>query len=315
MARSTIGLAVNQTIMMALSMIVITALIDAPGLGESIITALQQLDVGRRVRGGPRDRPPGDGPRPAHRERQRDDRPAASAAPIRLPIRRRRDRRIAAVAGAVAGRRRSAVVLPIGEEFPEDWRISTSPRRSTHVVAWIEKNLYPITDAIKNVVTEFLLNPLQAVLTTSPWWLVVFVAAGIALIVSGRRAAIVAGVALVADRRAPALGARDGDAGAGPRRGRASRWSSGSRSASGRPGATGCRQVLRPINDAAQTMPSFVYLLPAVALFGADPVHGDPGRRDLRRAGGHPAGRGRDPRRLADRHRGGHGGRLEPARR
>ena len=42
--RSILG--VNQTIMMALSMVVITALIDAPGLGKDIIRALQQVDVG-----------------------------------------------------------------------------------------------------------------------------------------------------------------------------------------------------------------------------------------------------------------------------
>ena len=49
-ARRTIGLAVNQTIMMALSIIVIAALIDAPGLGESIIVAIQKLHVRRRGR-------------------------------------------------------------------------------------------------------------------------------------------------------------------------------------------------------------------------------------------------------------------------
>ena len=46
MARKTIILGINQTIMMALSMVVITALVDAPGLGKNIIHALQQSDVG-----------------------------------------------------------------------------------------------------------------------------------------------------------------------------------------------------------------------------------------------------------------------------
>ena len=52
MARSTIGLAVNQTIMFALSMIVITALIDAPGLGQNILKALQKLNVGKAFEAG-----------------------------------------------------------------------------------------------------------------------------------------------------------------------------------------------------------------------------------------------------------------------
>ena len=46
MARQTIILGINQTIMMALAMVVITALVDAPGLGKNIIHALQQSDVG-----------------------------------------------------------------------------------------------------------------------------------------------------------------------------------------------------------------------------------------------------------------------------
>ena len=62
------------------------------------------------------------------------------------------------------------------------------------------------------------------------------------------------------------------------------------------------RATLRPMLDAAQTMPAFVYLIPAVALFGptrftaivASVIYADAGR--------HPAGRRRDPRGLADHH-------------
>ena len=54
----------------------------------------------------------------------------------------------------------------------------------------------------------------------------------------------------------------------GARRHGASPWRSGSRSGSRPRATTGSRQVLRPLLDAAQTMPAFVYLIPAVALFG-----------------------------------------------
>ena len=50
LARRTIGIGINQTIMMALSMVVITALIGAPGLGSDVLRALQQVNVGRRSR-------------------------------------------------------------------------------------------------------------------------------------------------------------------------------------------------------------------------------------------------------------------------
>jgi glycine betaine/proline transport system permease protein len=108
---------------------------------------------------------------------------------------------------------------------------------------------------------------MEHVLTTAPWWLVVAVVAGIALILSGRRAAIFAAGSLVAivllqsweDAMTTTVqvlaavlitmvvGITMGVAAA-----RNARIS----------------QVLRPINDAAQTMPSFVYLIPAVFLFG-----------------------------------------------
>ena len=63
--------------------------------------------------------------------------------------------------------------------------------------------------------------------------------------------------------------------------------------------------VLRPFLDAVQTIPPFVYLMPALALFGptrftaivAAVVYAVAGRDQARRR--------RDPRRLADHRRGG----------
>ena len=52
LARRTIGIGVNQTIMMALSMVVITALIGAPGLGADVLRALQQVNVGAAFQAG-----------------------------------------------------------------------------------------------------------------------------------------------------------------------------------------------------------------------------------------------------------------------
>jgi glycine betaine/proline transport system permease protein len=52
LAMSTILAGLNQTIMMALSMVVIAALIGAGGLGSPVILGLNTLDIGRAVVGG-----------------------------------------------------------------------------------------------------------------------------------------------------------------------------------------------------------------------------------------------------------------------
>ncbi len=52
MAKRTIVVGINQTIMAALSMATIAALIDGPGLGKPVVQALQTLDVGTAFIGG-----------------------------------------------------------------------------------------------------------------------------------------------------------------------------------------------------------------------------------------------------------------------
>jgi glycine betaine/proline transport system permease protein len=116
-------------------------------------------------------------------------------------------------------------------------------------------------------VSAGLLDPIQAVLTKSPWWLIVAAGAGIGAIVNSVRAGVVVGIALllivalqvwehamqtltmvvVSVVLTMAIGIALGV------------WAARSRLVSA---------VLRPVNDAAQTLPSFVYLLPALALFG-----------------------------------------------
>jgi glycine betaine/proline transport system permease protein len=265
MARRTIGLAINQTIMMALSIIVIAALINAPGLGESILVAIEKLKVGAAVEAGIAivllatvlDRIT------AGASGATDDRRIRPATDADATARRRRT--LAAVAVAVAGFAGGAV-LGIGTDLPSSWHASIA-KPVDDATRWIEINLNPITDGAKNIVSAFLLDPLQAILTTAPFWLVILAIGGIAFIVSGRRAGVSVVVALlgvvglqvwehamqtltmvlVGVALTMVIGIAAGVAAARSRV---------------------ISAVLRPINDAAQTLPAFVYLVPAVALFG-----------------------------------------------
>jgi glycine betaine/proline transport system permease protein len=262
-ALPTIILGVNQTLMMALSMVVITVLVDAPGLGKDIIRALQQVDVGAAFDAGIAiviiavifDRlMTGLGIRAS-----------ARVAPGAAEQKRRRRYLIAGIAIAAAGILIGRFILG-DPEFPESIAFSFQGFVN-EITNWLRTNATGITEAIKNVVTFGLINPIQEVLTTSPWWLVIYCVVGIALIVGGAGPALTAAICLfliiaiqlwehsmetltsvlVATAMTLLLGAALGIASA-----RNAAFSAG----------------LRPLLDAAQTMPAFVYLIPAVALFG-----------------------------------------------
>ena len=51
-ARPSIMAGINQTIMLALSMVVIASMIGAGGLGDTVLRGIQRLDVGLGFEGG-----------------------------------------------------------------------------------------------------------------------------------------------------------------------------------------------------------------------------------------------------------------------
>lgn len=254
MARRTLLLAVNQTIMMALSMVVITALIDADGLGKNVIKGLQYSDVGMSLEAGLAvvilaivlDR----------FTRGRRHRPGSAAARTRVWL--------FAAASAVAG---FALTPLLSTDFPEAWQVSIAGGVNV-VVDGITTNLFFLTAAIKDAASYGILNPLQELLTTVPFWLVIALIVLLAARFSGWRSAAVAGVCLSAIAAlglwqrsmetlvtvllGVALTVLIGVA-LGVLAGRSDRFEAG----------------LRPLLDAAQTMPAFVYLVPALALFQA----------------------------------------------
>nr|WP_240670115.1 ABC transporter permease subunit [Actinoplanes solisilvae] len=249
MARPTIVLAVNQTIMLALSMVVITALIDAPGLGQNIVSALQRVNVGAAFDAG------------------------LAIVILAVVLDRittnaaRRVRRSLSIRGGIGVGIAvvAAAFIPLGSA---DLPAYSFAAPVNDAVGWIELHWYDVTEGLKNGISAGVLDPLETVLVTSPWWLFVAAVAAFGTLISGWRAAAVA---------APAAA---GLAGLGL-------WQHSMQTLAtvlvaivltmliGVATGVVCARhdrlatALRPVLDAAQTMPSFVYLLPAVALFGA----------------------------------------------
>jgi glycine betaine/proline transport system permease protein len=242
MARPALALAVNQTIMMALSMVVVTALIDAPGLGQDIVRALERVNVGAAFDAGL----------------------AIVVLAVVLDRMTTGTTRISARRLLVLAVIPAALLIPAGGDHPG---FSFAPVVND-VSGWVELLWYDATEAIRNAVSAVLLDPLESLLTTTPWWFFVLVVAVFGTLTGGWRPALAAALAAA------------GIAGLGL-------WLHAMQTLATVLVATLVTMVagsslgilcarhdrfaaaLRPVLDAAQTMPSFVYLLPAVALFGA----------------------------------------------
>lgn len=266
MSRRTVVMGVNQTIMAALAMVTIAALIDAPGLGKTVVQALQSLDVGTAFNAGLAivvlaivlDR-------------------VTTAASGRAEAARRsgnpllRWRRQLLVAGGVV----TAVLVYLSHtyvwaaEFPGDGGTGSSiAQAADDVTTWAQDNLSGLTNAFRDALTNGLLNPFQTLLTDSPWWLVGAALVGIAVVLGGLRAGITTAVC-VGLLVATGL------------------WSDAMTTLASTVVATVLVMLLgvvlgvwmgrsalvdrlvRPTLDAAQVMPPFVYLVPFLALFGA----------------------------------------------
>jgi glycine betaine/proline transport system permease protein len=266
MAKRTVVIGINQTIMAALSMVTLAALIDAPGLGRVVLEALNHLDIGTAFNGGLAivvmaivfDR-------------------ATTAASVRseharrTPLRRPRLRRLGLAAGAVL----TAVCVYLSytfvwaAQFPAEPDLGSAIRRyTTTAVDWVQLHLGSSTNAVRDAFTVHVFNPVQSLFTDSPWWLAAVVIVVLAGLVGSRRSALTAavclGVILVtglwSDAMTTLVATLIGTVAVlligivvGIWMGRS---------------ATVDR-VLRPLLDAAQTMPAFVYLVPFVALFSA----------------------------------------------
>ncbi len=264
MARKTIIVGLNQTTMAAVSMAIIASYVDGPGLGKPVLRALVRNDVGGAIV------------------------PGLLIVAVAIMLDRtttaasERAERAARGVGLVGRTRQLVLGVSAAVVLVLVWASRTYPDAATFPRTGLGRSLADGLDsfvdgvvgvvdgpakAFKDLVSAVLLNPMQEVLAQSPWWLAGLAVAAIALILGGLKALVptlicLAGIrlldlwhdamvtlnmTLVATLLVMVLAVVLGV------------WMAR------RPRVD---LLLRPLLDAGQTIPAFVYLIPVLALFG-----------------------------------------------
>jgi len=265
MARRTIILGINQTTLAALSFVVIAALIGAPGLGKPVVEALIIRNVGDGVVAG----------LAVVFLAIMLDRSTTAAvvhadAVLDMTDRQRLRRRIGLAAFAVVtiGAIIASRYLMWAAVIPEQLNIGAQVGDlATAIADWITTNVAFLTTTFNEAFTVTVLNPLEAVLADSPWYVTVIMISLLAAIIGGRTAGLIAVLLLTA---VVVIGL----------------WNDTMITLAQVLLATGIVMVigvilgvlagrsarierfLKPVLDAGQTLPAFVYLVPVLALFG-----------------------------------------------
>lgn len=274
LAKPAILLGVNQTIMMALGIVVIAASVGVGGLGQVVLDGLSNLNVGAALAGGLAivalaivlDRTTS-----AWGVRDRKRRGTTT-----IHVYGREISRLVAVVLSLA---LVGIAVFIGrqvlrqQDFPSAWTVSIEAPVND-ALSWVTRTFGGVTTAITNVTVKYALDPLKNLLTGVPWWMV----AGFAALIGWRvsRRWTLAALAFVCIGAVGVLGM----------------WDDSMNTLSqvmvavvvsvalAIPIGIWCAQNdrvergLRPILDMMQTMPQFVYLVPVVALFGPGRVPG-----------------------------------------
>jgi glycine betaine/proline transport system permease protein len=272
LAKPSVMLGVNQALLMAFGMVVIAAIVGVENLGREVLDGLQRLNVGVALNAGIAivvlaivlDRVSD-----AWSKRDRVTRGRGST------LFGREISRTWIVIGAIVATVAAVLIgryMLVQQDFPASPRLDlVTP--TNEAVDWIQAHLSGLTSAIGDFLILYCLDPIERLLLGIPWWMV---AAGFALVAwrfSGWRLAAFTGLAflgvgllgmwedgmvtltLVAVTVVFALAL------AIPLGVLAAR-------------SDGFERVLRPILDAMQVMPAFVYLVPVVALFAVGRVPG-----------------------------------------
>jgi glycine betaine/proline transport system permease protein len=260
-AQESLMVGLNQVIMLSLNMVIIASMIGAGGLGFDVLAALRRLDFGAGLEAGfaivalaiALDRLS-----QAFARKRPEPAVAGSSIVSRHPY------LIAALAMLVLGSL-AGLVVPGVQSFPEAARISTGPFWSD-LMEWINVNYFDTLEAAKTAVVSSVLLPVKRFLLSLPWLGVVIFLAATGYWLGGLRLAALAGglsllIALtgqwekamttvylcgVSTIIAMVIGLPVGIAVAD----RDWMW-----------------RGVQAVIDTLQTLPSFVYLMPAVMLF------------------------------------------------
>jgi glycine betaine/proline transport system permease protein len=283
LARRQLLLSVNQTIMFALSLVVIAGLIGGRGLGDVVTNGLYS-NAALAILAGIA----------IVIMAIALDRATAAIAERTDPTRqhltdagRRRARKLTlATLGLIAATVLVARALGADPLYPDEFETSTTVYTATigaDLLVWIQDVLdyvqdpnsfiFGITEPIGNFLLEYFLEPLRLVLVETPWFVVLGGLTAIAYVLSGRRPAITAFVmlaaigvmgvwavamdtasqVLVATALAVAFGIVVGV------------WAAES---------PRVERLLRPLLDTLQTLPQLVYIIPFIYLMPVSRIPG-----------------------------------------
>ncbi len=259
-AQDALMVGLNQVIMLSLNMVIIASMIGAGGLGFDVLAALRRLDFGTGLEAGfaivalaiALDRLS-----QAYARKDREPERKGSLA-ARHPY-------LTASLALLALGSLASLAVPAFESFPEAARLSTGTFWS-NVMQWINVNYFDTLEAMKNAVLSGVLLPVKRFLLSLPWLGVLLVLTALGFRLGGWRLAALVGsltfliaatgqwekamttvyLCGVSTVIAMMIGIPVGIAVAN----RDFLW-----------------RGVQAVIDTLQTLPSFVYLMPAVMLF------------------------------------------------
>ena len=284
LAKSSIMMGINQTIMMAVAMVIITALVGIDGLGRDVWLSLREVDAGKGLESGIAivllavilDRLSyalaNSGPNSATSVQVIGRRSHETAGRSLKNMTARYTLHISGV-GLIA------VLMVIGSlvgplrNFPDGLTFSMAGPINS-VFDWMAVNLHFITSWVRdNLFRELGYSPIYTLLLWLPWPALMVIAAGLAYFTAGWRVGLLAvsGLAFAGfggvwdvtiDTLSQVLTAGLFTVVVGIGIGVVASQS------------RAFEMALRPILDTMQTMPIFVYLIPVIMLWGIGPLVG-----------------------------------------